>query len=150
MHIPISTRGIWPAGPQISSHQGCIDETTSCTPAVPSGLAWLWRSISSTTAVLHNSESYLKSRQTPASSVGSTNTIVGVVLGVVLGLFVLGVCVFLYTYRDSLRRIRRRHRRHRSTSSKSSKSSRSSRSSKGAAEAPPPQAAPPPPPPEGA
>ncbi|PNH29292.1 hypothetical protein BJF96_g7336 [Verticillium dahliae] len=57
----------------------------------------------------------------------NTNRTVGIVLGVLLGVFVIGVCIFLYVYRDALRkarhRRRRRRRHHRRPGSKSSKSS---------------------------
>ncbi|KAH6670358.1 hypothetical protein F5X68DRAFT_215830 [Plectosphaerella plurivora] len=149
MHIPIRSQGGWSAGSQLPSSQGCIDSSSApCTHPTTSFsiLASLWRSISSAASLSTDSISHLRARDNPASSVGRTNTIVGIVLGIVLGLFVVGVCAFVYNYRDSLRRIRKKHRhkRHRSTSSKSSKSSRSSR---GAAEAPPPPHPPPPPPP---
>ncbi|RNJ59613.1 hypothetical protein D7B24_001788 [Verticillium nonalfalfae] len=80
----------------------------------------------------------LKRRQVSISANNdNTNRTVGIVLGVLLGVFVIGVCVFLYVYRDALRkarhRRRRRRRHHRRPGSKSSKSS-----SEGAPPPPPP------------
>ncbi|KAH6673889.1 hypothetical protein EV126DRAFT_438895 [Verticillium dahliae] len=70
----------------------------------------------------------LKRRQVSLSANNdNTNRTVGIVLGVLLGVFVIGVCIFLYVYRDALRkarhRRRRRRRHHRRPGSKSSKSS---------------------------
>ncbi|KAH7308000.1 hypothetical protein B0I35DRAFT_515843 [Stachybotrys elegans] len=67
----------------------------------------------------------------------TTDSRIGIAVGVILGLFLVALLVFLYTYRGSikLRRKRRRHR-HKSSSSKSSKSSD---------DAPPPPPPPPPP-----
>ncbi|CRK12971.1 hypothetical protein BN1723_009881 [Verticillium longisporum] len=70
----------------------------------------------------------LKRRQVSISANNdNTNRTVGIVLGVLLGVFVIGVCIFLYVYRDALRkarhRRRRRRRHHRRPGSKSSKSS---------------------------
>ncbi|KAK8017276.1 hypothetical protein PG991_008352 [Apiospora marii] len=59
---------------------------------------------------------------------------IGVVVGVLLGVFLLGTLAFCYVYRDSIRlkrkkKFQRQQRRHRSGGSHGSKSSKSSRSS---------------------
>lgn len=69
-------------------------------------------------------------RQTPLEE---TNMRTGIIVGVVLGVFLVATCAFLFVYRNSFKR-KKRHRRHKSSSSKSSKSSDGG--------------APPPPPPE--
>lgn len=59
---------------------------------------------------------------------------IGVVVGVLLGVFLLGTLAFCYVYRNSIRlkrkkKFQRQQRRHRSGGSHGSKSSKSSRSS---------------------
>lgn len=70
----------------------------------------------------------------------SANRRTGIIIGVVLGLFLVAACVFLFTYRNSVRctRKRKRHHHHRRHKSTSSKSSKSSKSSDGGAPPPPP------------
>lgn len=70
-----------------------------------------------------------------------TDTTIGIVVGVVLGVFLVATIAFLYVYRNSIRLGGRRRRRHRKSGSKSSKSSKSSDGGGGAPAAP---AAPPP------
>ncbi|PHH61625.1 hypothetical protein CDD81_8140 [Ophiocordyceps australis] len=56
----------------------------------------------------------------------STDTQIGIIVGVLIAIFLMGVCAFLWIYRHSVRfssRPRRRQRR-KSTSSKSSKASK--------------------------
>ncbi|KAF3015282.1 hypothetical protein E8E14_006630 [Neopestalotiopsis sp. 37M] len=69
------------------------------------------------------------------------DTTIGIVVGVLLGVFVLGSIAFLYIYRGSIRikKRKRRHRHHRSSGSRGSKSSKASDSgaSASAAAAPP-------------
>lgn len=69
----------------------------------------------------------------------STNTTIGIVVGVLLAVFIIASVVFLYRYRYSVRFHSKRRRRHRHHSSKGSKTS-----SEGLGAPPPP---PPPPPP---
>ncbi|KFA66022.1 hypothetical protein S40285_03716 [Stachybotrys chlorohalonatus IBT 40285] len=69
----------------------------------------------------------------------NTNLRVGLAVGITLGVFLVGLGVFLYTYRTSVKFYRKKKRarhRHKSTSSKSSKSSDG-----GAPPQPPPPAA---------
>lgn len=68
----------------------------------------------------------------------STNTTIGIVVGVLLGVFIISSIVFLYRYRYTVRFHSKRRRHHRHHSSKGSKTS-----SEGAGAPPPP---PPPPP----
>ncbi|KAI3401807.1 hypothetical protein diail_8185 [Diaporthe ilicicola] len=69
----------------------------------------------------------------------STNTTIGIVVGVLLGVFITASILFLYRYRYTVRFHRsRRRRRHRHHQHHSSKSSKTSRSSEGAAAPPPP------------
>ncbi|KAH8780924.1 hypothetical protein F5883DRAFT_637805 [Diaporthe sp. PMI_573] len=67
----------------------------------------------------------------------STNTTIGIVVGVLLGLFIIASIVFLYRYRYTVHFHSKRRRHHRHHSSKGSKTS-----SEGAGAPPPP---PPPP-----
>lgn len=89
-----------------------------------------------------DSQGRLPRRQSAGNPADSTNAQIGIVVGVVLGVFILGLCVFLYIYRYSIKFSyrKRRNRRHKSSSSKSSKSSKSSEVGP-----PPPADAPPPP-----
>ncbi|PNY29495.1 Uncharacterized protein TCAP_00602 [Tolypocladium capitatum] len=92
-----------------------------------------------------DSEGHLQRRQFSGNPADNTNAQIGIVVGVVLGVFLLGLCVFLYIYRYSIKFSyrKRRSRRHKSSSSKSSKISKSSKSSD--VGPPPPADAPPPP-----
>jgi hypothetical protein len=83
----------------------------------------------------------LRKREIGTRSADS-NVTIGVIVGVVLGLFLLGIIAFLWTYRLSIKFSYGKKRRRKSGSSKSSKSSKSSDGG-----APPP---PPPPPPAAA
>jgi hypothetical protein len=71
-------------------------------------------------------------RQFSDNADDNKNTQIGIAVGVVLGLFLIAACVFLYKYRGSIRcsSRKKRHGRHKSGSSRGSRSSRSSRSSK--------------------
>lgn len=53
------------------------------------------------------------------------DTTIGIVVGVLLGVFLIASCAFLYRYRGSIRvkKRKRHHRHHKSSSSKSSKAS---------------------------
>jgi hypothetical protein len=79
----------------------------------------------------------LRKRQYTGSGVQDTNITIGIILGVVLGAFLIGVCAFCYTYRFSIRFTNRRRKHRKSSSSKSSKSSSDG--------GPPPPPPPPPP-----
>ncbi|RKU47082.1 hypothetical protein DL546_009223 [Coniochaeta pulveracea] len=79
----------------------------------------------------------------------STNTTIGVVVGVLLAVFLVGAIYFCFRYRRSIRLSKRKkHRHHRSGGS--SKGSNASQASDAPAPAPAPAPPPPPPPaPEG-
>lgn len=86
-------------------------------------------------------------RQISGSPLEKTNIRIGIAVGVVLGVFLVATCAFLWTYRFSIRcsRKRRRPNKQKSSSSRSSKAA-----SDHGVDAPPaaePEAAPPPPPP---
>lgn len=96
----------------------------------------------------------LSRRQFSDDGTENANIRTGVIVGVILGLFLIGIIVFLYWYRSSIRFTYRKKKGHRrSGSSNRSKSSKSSKSSdRGPPEPPPPPSPPPPedppPPPE--
>lgn len=66
------------------------------------------------------------------------DTTIGIVVGVLLGVFLIASVAFLYIYRGSIRMKRRRRHRHRHHKSTSSKSSKLSDGGGSAAAAPPP------------
>lgn len=80
---------------------------------------------------------YSSSRLQPRTTAHQLDTTIGIVVGVLLGVFVIASIAFLYIYRGSIRlkKRKRRHRHHRSSSSRGSKESDSGRSA--AAEAAP-------------
>ncbi len=60
----------------------------------------------------------------PAQPSDNTNVTIGAVVGVVLGVFLIGIFAFLYTYRNSVRfSSKKKHKRRKSAGSKSSKAS---------------------------
>lgn len=63
---------------------------------------------------------------------------IGIVVGVLLGIFLVATCGFLWVYRFSVRFTSRRHHKRKSSSSKSSKSSKSSDGGGGPPPPPPP------------
>ncbi|KAK9777742.1 hypothetical protein AB5N19_04453 [Seiridium cardinale] len=69
------------------------------------------------------------------------DTTIGVVVGVLLAVFIIASCLFLYYYRGSIRVKKRRRQRHHRKSS----SSKSSKASDGGGSAPAPAPAAPPP-----
>lgn len=72
-----------------------------------------------------------------SSSAAHTNVIIGLVVGLTLAAFIIGVCVFLCCYGDSIRFSNKKHRhRRRSTSSKGSRNSKNSREAEHAEGAP--------------
>lgn len=83
----------------------------------------------------------MRAHAAPARRSASQNldATIGIIVGVLLGVFLIGSFVFLYFYGESLRRRseRRRHRGRASSSKASSKSSKASDSGGGAASAPP-------------
>ncbi|KHO01219.1 uncharacterized protein MAM_00220 [Metarhizium album ARSEF 1941] len=74
-------------------------------------------------------------RQFSGDSADATNVQIGIALGIILGVFLIATCAFLYMYRSSVRFTYRKRRRRRAKSSRSS--------SKSTESTPPP---PPPPP----
>ncbi|KAL7788366.1 hypothetical protein V8C37DRAFT_236279 [Trichoderma ceciliae] len=63
-----------------------------------------------------------------SSSAAHTNVIIGLVVGLTLAAFVIGVCIFLCCYGDSVRFSNKKHRqRRRSMSSRGSRNSKNSR-----------------------
>ncbi|KAI0127353.1 hypothetical protein BJ170DRAFT_369806 [Xylariales sp. AK1849] len=71
------------------------------------------------------------------TTVQDTDTTIGIIVGVVLGVFLVATFAFLYIYRNSLRFTPRKRHHRKSAGSKSSKSSKSSDGG-GSAAAPPP------------
>ncbi|KAL7947028.1 hypothetical protein V8C42DRAFT_319468 [Trichoderma barbatum] len=72
-----------------------------------------------------------------SSSAAHTNLIIGLVVGLTLAAFIIGVSVFLCCYGDSIRFSYKKHRhRRRSTSSKGSRNSKNSREAEHAEGAP--------------
>ncbi|KAI1247361.1 hypothetical protein MGN70_011250 [Eutypa lata] len=71
-------------------------------------------------------------------SAQQNTAMIGAVVGVLLSVFLIGSCVFLYYYRDSLRQAQRKRSRRRRRKSRGSKSSKSSKGSEGGGQPPPP------------
>ena len=139
MYIPLHHRrgggGGWPGPVSNAEH---VPVTTLFSDQKDASTA-AWKQLNDDTRALIR-------RQFSSNPSDNTNIQIGLVVGIVLGAFIVGLCIFLYISRHTIRFRRRRRRSVRKTSS--SKSSKSSD-----AEAPPPPAdAPPPPdaPPEGA
>ena len=86
----------------------------------------------------------LLTRQFSDNPVENVNIRTGVIVGIVLGVFLIGLIFFFYWYRRTIRFSYRKRRRHgRKPGSRSSKSSKSSKSSDGGgAPEPPPEEAP--------
>lgn len=87
---------------------------------------WLQDHLPALSAVINPTDSSLIQRR--SGSAAHTNLIIGLVVGLTLAAFVIGVCIFLCCYGDSIRFSNKKHRhRRRSTSSKASKNSKASR-----------------------
>jgi hypothetical protein len=91
---------------------------------------------------------HIRSSVTPSdlkrdATAQSMDLTIGIVVGVLLGVFFLGLFGFLYVYRKSVKFASKKHRRRKSGTG-SSKSSKSSKSSDGGGAPPPPPAPPPP------
>lgn len=84
------------------------------------------------------SENAITARQFSNNPMNNTNIKIGIALGFVLGIFLIGLFAFLWTYRYSVRCTSKRKstKCRGSSSSKSSQSSRSSQSSSGGDDAP--------------
>ncbi|KAL6859512.1 hypothetical protein J3F83DRAFT_717488 [Trichoderma novae-zelandiae] len=93
--------------------------------------------LQSTTSILKRGSSLIHRR---SSSAAHTNLIIGLVVGFTLAAFIIGVCVFICCYGDSIRFSKKKHgHRRRSMSSKGSRNSKMREAGHG--EGPPPEGA---------